>query len=333
MGAPLADGRGRGIRYLRLSVTDHCNLRCVYCHDSLVRSHIPHDDVLRHEEMARLVDILHGMGVRKVRLTGGEPFARRGCDAFLAILRARHEDLDLRITTNATLLGPYIPLLKRVGVGAVNISLDSFDRDTFARVTGRDLLPAVLDALDGLLKAGLRVKINAVAMRGVNDGQMADFVHAARNMPVDVRFIEFMPMGGNTRWNEAAFWPADAILAEAGRFARLEPVPGADANDGPARMYAVAGGRGRIGLISPMSNHFCATCNRLRLTCEGRLRTCLFADMEHPLRPLLRDPSADDARIAAVIAAACRDKPVGADLLAARRGVAVAAREMVNIGG
>lgn len=330
---PLCDTHGRRVRYLRLSVTDRCNLRCLYCRSVTPRGFIPHDDILRYEEMARVVRIVRGMGVRKLRLTGGEPFARKGFDGFLALLRERHDDLDLRLTTNATLLGPHIPLLRRVGVGVVNISLDSFDRATFARVTGRDLLPAVLDAVDGLLRAGLRVKINAVALRGVNDGQLDDFLHAARTLPVDVRFIEFMPMGSGTRWDERHFWPAHDILAEAGRRARLEPDAPSGGDSGPARMFRVVGGKGRLGVISPLSNHFCAGCNRLRLTSDGNVRACLFDDTEYPLRTLLRTPGTDDARIARVIAGACRAKPVGAELLAARRGAAVAARHMTGIGG
>ena len=330
---PLRDAHGRSVRYLRLSVTDRCNLRCLYCRSVEPRAFIPHDHILRYEEMARVVRIVHGMGVRKVRLTGGEPFARKGFDSFLALLHKRHGDLDLRLTTNATLIGPHIPLLRRAGVNVVNISLDSFDRATFARVTGRDLLPAVLEAVDGLLGAGLRVKINAVALRGVNDGQLDDFVHAARTLPVDVRFIEFMPMGSGTRWDERQFWPASEILAEAGRLARLEADGAGGETSGPARMFRVVGGRGRLGVISPLSNHFCAACNRLRLTSDGNVRACLFADTEYPLRELLRTPGTDDARIARVIGEACRRKPVGAELLAARRGTAVADRHMVGIGG
>lgn len=334
----LHDGHGRSVRYLRLSVTDRCNLRCLYCRSNAKQRCIPHEQVLRYEEMARMVGIAASLGIGKVRLTGGEPFARKGCGQFLAMLHARFPDMDLRVTTNGTLLEPHIPLLRRIGVSAVNLSLDSFDRETFARVTGRDLLPAVLAALDGLLAAGVRVKINVVAMRGVNDGQMDDFVHAARTMPLDLRFIEFMPMGSGTLWSPENFWSADDIRVAAARRARLIPVspdePGAEAESGPARMYRIEGGRGRLGFISPLTNHFCLTCNRLRLTSEGALRTCLFADKEYRLRGLLRHPRITDEILAGVIRRACANKPVGADLLRARRaGAAVADRQMVGIGG
>ena len=202
----LHDDHGRTVRYLRLSLTDRCNLRCLYCHSNARHQCIPHEKVLRYEEMIRLVQIVRGMGVGKVRLTGGEPFARKGCDDFLLRLRQRFDDLDIRITTNGTLLEEHIPLLQRIRISAVNLSLDSFDRETFARVTGRDMLPEVLRALDAMLAAGIRVKINAVGLRGINDGQLADFVHAAMTLPVDVRFIEFMPMGSDTLWSSTSAW-------------------------------------------------------------------------------------------------------------------------------
>ena len=174
----LHDDHGRTVRYLRLSLTDRCNLRCLYCHSNARHQCIPHEKVLRYEEMIRLVQIVRGMGVGKVRLTGGEPFARKGCDDFLLRLRQRFDDLDIRITTNGTLLEEHIPLLQRIRISAVNLSLDSFDRETFARVTGRDMLPEVLRALDAMLAAGIRVKINAVGLRGIQS--LAEHgIHAA----------------------------------------------------------------------------------------------------------------------------------------------------------
>lgn len=333
MTAALNGGYGRTLRYARLSVTDRCNLRCFYCASPIRRHYIAHADVLRYEEMVRLVGILADMGVRKLRLTGGEPFVRKGCDVFLTMLRTRFPHMDLRLTSNGTLLAPYIPLLRRVGVGAVNLSLDSFDRATFARVTERDLLPTVLETLDGLLAAGIRVKINAVALRGVNDRQMDDFIHAARTLPVDVRFIEFMPMGEGTAWKPEIFWPADEILAEARRCARLVPVEGGGKEDGPARMFRIQGGKGRFGCIAALTCHFCANCNRLRLTSDGHLRTCLFDDREYHLRGLLRG-SCTDAHLARVLRLACARKPLGETLLRRRReGAAVTHKAMTGIGG
>ena len=322
------------MRYLRLSVTDRCNLRCVYCRSDARQNFIPHPKVLRYEEMARLVGVMVSLGVTKVRLTGGEPFARKGCDDLLRMLHERFPALDLRLTTNGTLLEPHIPLLRSVGVRAVNLSLDSFDPATFARVTGHDLLPSVLASLDGLLRAGIKVKINAVAMRGVNDGQMDDFVHAVRTMPIDLRFIEFMPMGSGTLWGPDTFWAADDIRAEAERRVRLLPVRDESAEAGPARMFAVEGGKGRMGFITAVSCHFCGSCNRLRLTSDGNLRTCLFDDREYHLRGLLRHSRFGDEDIIKVVRRACADKPIGAELLKARKqGTAVADKQMVGIGG
>ena len=329
----LADGRGRTVRYLRLSVTDRCNLRCLYCHSNARHSFIPHEDVLRYEEMARMVGVMRGLGVRKVRLTGGEPFARKGCADFLVMLRRQFPDIDLRITSNGTLLPQHLDALREARVSAVNLSLDSFDRQTFARVAGRDMLPGVLAALDALLCAGIRVKINAVGLRGINDGQMADFVHAARTLPVDVRFIEFMPMGGDTLWCEDNFWPAAAMLEAARACTPLEPLAPGTGDAGPARMFSLPGGQGRLGFITPLSNHFCEACNRLRLTSDGNLRTCLFADREYRLRPALRHPRLDDDALARMVRAACRHKPLGADILRQRRGAAVALKAMWGIGG
>lgn len=330
---PLVDSHGRTVRYLRLSITDRCNLRCIYCCSNARQTCIPHEQVLRYEEMSRMVGIMRHMGVVKVRLTGGEPFARKGCDDFLHMLHQRFPDLDLRLTTNGTLLEPHIPLLRRVGVKVVNMSLDSFDRQTFAHVTGRDELPAVLASLDKLLAAGIKVKINAVAMRGINDGQMDDFVHAARSMPIDLRFIEFMPMGNGTLWNESTFWPASQIRAEAETRASLLPVRDDLAEAGPARMFAIEGGQGRLGFITAVSCHFCGSCNRLRITSDGNLRTCLFDDKEYALRDKLRDPAVSDAQIGQILCQACAAKPIGADLLANRSKSAVASKQMVGIGG
>ena len=330
------DQANRDIHCLRLSLTESCNLRCCYCRPQEPAALPPQE--LTDAELLHLVQLFAACGIDTLRLTGGEPLLRAGVPQLTARLKAVPGIRKVTLTTNGTLLEPHIPLLRRIGVSAVNLSLDSFDRETFARVTGRDLLPPVLAALDGLLAAGVRVKINVVAMRGVNDGQMDDFVHAARTMPLDLRFIEFMPMGSGTLWSPENFWSADDIREEAARRARLIPVspdePGAEAESGPARMYRIEGGQGRLGFISPLTNHFCLTCNRLRLTSEGALRTCLFADKEYRLRGLLRHPRITDEILAGVIRRACADKPVGADLLRARRaGAAVADRQMVGIGG
>ena len=327
--APLLDAHDREVRYLRLSVTDRCNLRCAYCR--VDNTFIPHDNVLRYEEMERIVAVAVSTGVRKVRLTGGEPFVRKGFPEFLQRLRARHPDVDLRLTSNGILLAPHAVLLRELDV-RVNLSLDTLHPERFARITGRDMLPRVLESMNALLAAGVPLKINAVALRGVNDGELAAFLDLARTRAVDVRFIEFMPMGDSTLWNTEHYWAATDILRAAEQLAELTPAPRNADTDGPARMYTLAGGAGRFGLITPLSNHFCATCNRLRVTSDGRLRTCLFDDKEYRLTPILRHPKLGDEALLRVLRRATLRKPIGAHILERRRG-AVAHRTMTAIGG
>ncbi|MCR4666676.1 MAG: GTP 3',8-cyclase MoaA [Desulfovibrio sp.] len=327
----LSDSFGRLVTYLRLSVTDRCNLRCLYCQSNAVQHFIPHANILHYEEMHRLVGILREMGLRKLRLTGGEPFMRKGCDRFLVMLRESYPELDVRITSNGTLLKKHIPLLRDVGIGAVNLSIDTFDPDTFASITGRHELPAVLDVLDDLLSYGIRVKLNAVAIKSVTEPSLPDFIRCAERLPVDVRFIEFMPMGEDTLWSRERFLGVDALFSAISQSVALTPLEEHDPLAGPARMYALEGGTGRIGFITALTNHFCARCNRLRLTSEGSLRLCLFDDSEVPLREHLRG-GATDAEIARIIRNACRNKPMGYELLAKRNG-AVAQRRMSGIGG
>lgn len=328
----LADDKGRSVSYLRLSVTDRCNLRCLYC-DGQMRQRLSHDDVLRYEELLDLMGLAQSLGIRKVRLTGGEPFARRDFMEFLERARARFPELSLRLTTNGTLLAPFAPRLAAAGVDRVNISLDTLSPATFARVTGQDLYAQVRQGIDACLDAGIRVKINAVAMRGVNDHELAGFLDLARVLPVDVRFIEFMPMGG-AQWDSEQVWSAADILAEAQALVTLTPLPRDAADAGPALMYAIKGGLGRFGLITPLSNHFCGSCNRLRITSGGVLRTCLFSDRVYRLRPALRHAKLGLPAVERIVKLALRKKPVGADLLAARRsGEGVSTTAMSSIGG
>lgn len=329
-GQPFLDRYGRCVRYLRLSVTDRCNLRCFYCRSGM-ETFIPHPQILRYEEMEVLVGMAVAEGMEKIRLTGGEPFARKGFTGFLARLRERHPDLDIRITTNGTLVLPHIAELRAAGINAVNLSLDTFDRKKYARVVGRDLFERVHEAAHALLAAGIPLKLNAVAIRGLNDDELPAFVAFARAHPVDVRFIEFMPVGRDTRWDSRSFWPAADILKNLSSLAELRPVPETERNAGPARLWNIAGGRGRIGLITPLSHHFCGNCNRLRITSDGRLKTCLFAQQEYRLREILRHPRLGLESVRRVIALAASRKPVGAELLARQK--CPPARRMTALGG
>ena len=333
--ASLEDGHGRTVRYIRLSVTDRCNLRCTYCRSGM-ETFIPHESVLRYEEMEQLVDMAMDMGVEKVRLTGGEPFARKGFADFLERLRAAHPALDIRVTTNGTLIGPHIQTLKAIGLNAVNLSLDTFDRDKFEQITGRDLFGKVRENMDALLDAGIPFKLNAVAMRGFNDDELPAFIDYAMHHPIDVRFIEFMPMGEGTRWSDSCFWSAPDILDAVKGLVAVAPVEQEQRNGGPARLYTLSGpdgpGLGRLGLISPLSSHFCTSCNRLRITSDGALRTCLFDDREYRLRNALRHPKLGIEAVRRIVTLATRDKPIGARLLE-RRHNAGAQRRMTAIGG
>ncbi|WP_027186367.1 GTP 3',8-cyclase MoaA [Desulfovibrio inopinatus] len=330
----LNDSYGRSVNYIRLSVTDRCNLRCLYCFNKENAYYIPHPKILSYEEMTRVVRICERLGVNKVRLTGGEPLVRKNFLHFVEMLKESSPSVALRLTTNATLLADKLDALKDLGLMRLNISLDTLDRDKFQSITGRDFLPRVLTAVDRAVSKGFRVKINAVALKGVNDGELFDFINLARNFPIDVRYIEFMPMGGCSRWSFENFWSANDILASAKSMADLVPASTESAESrGPAKMYEIKGGLGRFGLITPLSHHFCRTCNRLRLTSDGKLRTCLFSDKEYRLRSLLRSPRINDDMIAKVIAKANTRKPLGFEILDKRGRSPVAQKQMSSIGG
>lgn len=328
----IADKKGRGVSYLRVSVTDRCNLRCRYCvgHDM---GFIPHPDILRYEEIREVIGLVAENGVDKVRFTGGEPFVRKGFMDFMEDLSERFPTLNLCATTNATMIGDHISRLAAINLGSLNISLDTLDPSRFKAITGRDMFHKVRTNIDRCVEAGVHVKINVVAMKDVNRCDLAGFVQFARTMPVDVRFIEFMPIGDGTDWSQDHLWMADDILADIRELADLTPELARHHNSGPARMYSVAGGMGRIGVISSLSNHFCAECNRLRLTSNGRLRTCLFSDKVYRIREALRNPHLGSDAIQRIIQAATRNKPLGYELLQARKRANVCHTRMAAIGG
>lgn len=329
----LADRRGRRISYLRISVTDRCNLRCRYCTGG-IKQFIPHKDILRYEELQGIIGTAMDLGVSKVRLTGGEPFMRLGFPDFVREILAQHPGIDLRLTTNGTLLGPHLESLRKAGLKRLNISLDTMDRERFAEITGRDFFPEVHAAILHALELDYSVKINAVGLRGINDDELPAFLQLASEYPIDVRYIEFMPMGGCGRWGPDAVWSSDAILERARQIVSLEEVQDPAPTRGPARIYRIEGGKGRLGLISPLSGHICAVCNRLRLTSDGRLRTCLFSDKEYLLRPLLRHPRLGMRYAADVMRRATLDKPLGEELLRARQETElVCSKGMLSIGG
>ncbi len=303
----LLDRYHRVINYLRVSVTDRCNLRCAYCMPEEGVRPLDHAEVLSYEEILRVARVAVRMGIHKVRITGGEPMVRRGLLGFLGELAAIPGIRDLSLTTNGVLLAGMARDLRAAGLRRVNVSLDTLRPERFERITRRPGLERVVEGIRAARAAGLEpVKVNVVAMRGFNDDEILDFVDFARQEGVEVRFIEFMPAGG--AWDRRRVVPAAEILDTLLARHPFEPA-GRETASGPSRTYRLPDGT-RVGVISPLSDHFCGTCNRLRLTAAGRLRTCLFSDREVDLRRVLRS-GADDRALEAVLRAAVAQKPEG----------------------
>lgn len=326
------DIHGRTVSYMRISITDRCNLRCKYCMPFDAKF-IPHHEILRYEEMEKLIALSSELGVNKVRLTGGEPFVRKGFTDFLRRVHEHNPDLDIRVTTNGTMLQGRVAEVAAAGVRYLNISLDTLRPGRFRELTGVDAHEDVLASIDAAIEAGITVKVNVVGLRGVNDDELGDFIDFAAQRDVDVRFIEFMPMGGCMPWTPEKLWPAEDILRRAGEHAEFRAAETRDENTGPVQIYELAGGRGRIGVISPLSSHFCGTCNRLRITSTGKLRTCLYSDRQYRLRPALSHPRLGGEAVKRIIRMAGRDKPLGYVLLKQRTGGSVCSTRMSAIGG
>ena len=306
--APLFDQHGRPLEYLRLAVTDRCNLRCFYCMPEKGITYLPKQELLSYEEMLRLTGLLATLGVRKVRLTGGEPFVRRDLLPFMERLADVPGIDDISLTTNGVLTAPHVPALARLGVRAVNLSLDTLDRARFAGITRRDELPRVLETFYALLAAGIPVKINAVVMDGQNIDDLIPLADLSRALPVDVRFIEEMPFNGGSHAAGPASLPWHHVRIRQhleAHFGALLPVPGPAG--ATASEYRVAGHRGKVGIIAAYSRTFCGTCNRLRLTAEGGLKTCLYDQGVLDTRALLRG-GAPDADIVAALSQAFRHR-------------------------
>jgi cyclic pyranopterin phosphate synthase len=295
---PLLDGHGRRIGDLRVSVTDRCNFRCQYCMPAEGLPWLERDDVLHFEEIERLVALLASMGVGDVRLTGGEPLVRRDFPTLVEMLAPLVDDLS--ITTNGYLLERDAEALVRAGATRFNVSIDSLQRDRFFEMTRRDALPRVLRGLEVLASfpEAHPIKVNAVAMRGFTEHEVLPFASFAREHPYEVRFIEFMPLDADHAWKPDSVLPGSEIRAIIEQRWPLEPVEREP--HATARVYRFADGRGSIGFINPVSEPFCGDCNRIRLTADGRLRTCLFSLNETDLRGPLRE-GADDAELEQII--------------------------------
>ena len=301
----LFDRYQRVINYLRISITDRCNLRCRYCQDGRMKL-LPHSEILTYEEILRIVRVFTANGIRKVRLTGGEPLVRRGVVDFIKRLTEIEGLDDISLTTNGVLLREFAAPLKKAGLRRVNVSLDTLRRERFAYITRRDHFNDVWEGIEEALRVGLfPVKVNVVVIRGFNDDEIEDFARLSMEHPLGVRFIELMPFGGE--WDERKVVPTFEIEERLRMLGDLVPLPRME-YDGPARRYRIRGGRGEVGFISPMSAHFCKSCNRLRLTPEGKIRTCLFSDDEIDLRQILRSGAEDEA-IEGALKEALKRKP------------------------
>lgn len=327
----MIDSNNRKINYLRLSITDRCNLRCVYCMPEEGIDFLPHENILTYEEILRIVRLSVQKGIRKVRLTGGEPLVRKGFTGFLKRLREVKGLEEITLTTNGVLLKQYAAEIKECGINRLNISLDSLKPEKFKRITGRDFFEQVWEGIQEAEKLGFKpIKINIVAIRGVNDDEIEDFGRLTLEKPYHIRFIELMPIGVNNNWSSEKFTPILEIYNRLQNVGPIVPVKRRNNLDGPAQRYRIEGAKGEIGLIGALSNHFCAVCNRLRLTADGHLRGCLFSENEIDVMPELREGKRDEA-ILALIEKAIKEKPARHNLN--RHDHRSCTRHMSSIGG
>ena len=329
----LKDSFGRTITDLRASVTDRCNFRCIYCRAAEPENYQPPEHLLRWPELLRLCGILGRLGLRKIRVTGGEPLVRPGVEEFIARLAALRLYDDIAVTTNGFSLAERAPALRAAGLNRVNVSLDSLRADRFDRITRtRGALQRVLAGIEAAAAAGLApVKVNAVIVRGFNDDEIPDFARFARDRGLIMRFIEFMPLDADHIWDRTRVVPAAEIrrtLLEVGL--PLKELPRNHDSETALRYRFGDGGPGEIGLVAPVSEPFCGKCSRIRLTADGKIRTCLFSRLDHDLRGLLR-AAAPEGDIAAEVRRIIETKEDGhrineADFVPANR-------TMVFIGG
>ncbi len=322
----MTDGFGRKAEYLRISLTDRCNIRCGYCMPPGGVRSLSHDQILTLEETARIAHVMKTAGIRKVRLTGGEPLIRKNIGELLRMLGAMSFPDGVYITTNATLLRDKLDEIVEAGIAGINISLDTLRPETFCFLTGVDLLQEVIAAVDEAYKTGIRIKLNCVPIEGINDDELIDIAGYAKDRNIDVRFIELMPIGCAVNYTGV---PSSKILADLSNVYGKPIQRKEDAVSSPAVMYDLPGFTGGIGFISPMSAPFCSSCNRLRLTSEGFLKLCLEKPDGIDLKTLIRQGISDD-ELKTVIEKAVMQKRAAHDL---NRGSASEQRKMVQIGG
>jgi cyclic pyranopterin phosphate synthase len=302
----LVDREKRHLNYLRISVTDRCNLRCLYCVPDGRIPKLDHTDILSFEEICRILDIGIRLGIRKVRVTGGEPLVRKGVVNFLEHLARLEKLIDVSLTTNGVLLSAFARQIHESGVRRINVSLDSLHADKFAMITGYDQFHRVWEGIEKAHEIGFSpIKINVVAMRGINDDEIVDFAKLSFTYPFHVRFIEYMPIG-NSRTQAQNQILTPEIKEQVASLGKLIPIDSGYI-DGPARRYRIDGAKGEVGFISALSHHFCNYCNRLRLTADGKLRACLLSDNHLPVKDVLRNGGTDE-EIANIFRTVARQK-------------------------
>lgn len=289
----LIDSYNRRINYLRISITDRCNLQCIYCASKDFAPYLPHKEILRYEEILRIVRIGVSLGISKVRITGGEPLVRKGVYGFLNELTGIDGLSDVSLTTNGVLLKDNIEKIKSSGIKRINISMDTLNRQKFKKITGHDLFNHVREGIESAKKMDFDpIKLNVVALGGINDDELADIAGLSFSYPFYVRFIEYMPIG-IPRLNISRNLLIPEIKKRLSISGELIPVK-KGINDGPATRYKFKGAKGEIGFISPLSHHFCNKCNRLRLTASGQLRACLLSDYQEDIKGPLRKGCSDN---------------------------------------
>ncbi|NLF88962.1 GTP 3',8-cyclase MoaA [Candidatus Bathyarchaeota archaeon] len=330
-GSRLTDGFNRTPHKLRISVTDRCNMRCIYCMPQKEFSWRPRSEILSYEEITRLAKIFVGLGIEKIRVTGGEPLVRPQIETLISSLGKIEGLKKLSLTTNGLLLGEKVDLLKDAGLRSVNVSLDTLNQDRFKAITGIDGFKSVRASLEDAKDAGFEVKINTVVMRGHNESEIEDFAKLALNEGFTVRFIEFMPLDGSRIWDPSAVVPKHEMIERITRnVAELEPQNNNPSD--PARLYTFKGGKGVVGFIPSMSEPFCSACDRVRLTSDGKFLTCLFEQPTYDVKALLRGGKLDK-EIEAYIAECYRMKPEGVVGIIRSKNLNAGLNKMNTIGG
>ena len=305
----LVDAYGRKIDYLRISITDHCNLKCYYCTPFSGRSHLERSEILTYEEMLNVASAAAASGITKIRITGGEPLVRKGVIEFCRMLSEINGLNSLALTTNGIYLEEMAEPLFRAGVSRINISLDTLQPERFEKITGYNWLPRVLAGIKQAEQVGMHpIKINTVVMRGINDNEIEDLARLTLNKPYHVRFIELMPTDSSAYGDyESLYMPVEEIIKNIHQMDRVKIEPATDSY-GPARLCKLPGAAGKVGFIAPISWHFCGSCNRLRLTADGKFKTCLFSQEEIDVKTPLRG-GANQNDIIDIIRRAVVEKP------------------------